>query len=385
MRVGMSRGLRASERGPMTATALYLHLPFCRVHCSYCPFAVSTDIRLQERYFSALERELEIRLAGSPRLESIYFGGGTPSRSDAALLEQVVRRIAALASIGAEAEVTIEANPEDVSESFLETCRRAGVTRLSLGVQSLVNDELYPLGRGHSRDTALAALSLAAKSGLRANADLIAGLPRQTVESFETSLREILDHGVGHLSLYMLDLEEGTALERQVSRGAVLLPPDERTTESYLRAIEVAASYGLAQYEISNFAKPGEESAHNLRYWERKPYVGVGMAAHSFDGERRTANARAILDYMERIEAGGSAQDFEERLTDDEVRREKIFLSLRQAAGIERSELTALSGEFGEEWARRGIEEGWLRESENRVAFTATGFLLSNSYISELF
>lgn len=365
-------------------TALYLHLPFCRVHCSYCPFAVSTDIRLQDRYIAALEREIAMR-ARDARLESVYFGGGTPSRISADAFDRIVSAIREKCDLSALGEVTLEANPEDVTPEAIERWREGGVNRLSIGVQSLHDGELYPLGRGHSRDVALRALTVAAESGIRLNADLIIGLPGQTLDSFDQSLRELLGFGVGHLSLYMLDLEEGTALERQVSRNRVQLPPDEATAAAYLRAIEVTRELGLEQYEISNFARPGEESQHNLRYWRRLPYIGVGMSAHSFDGAKREGNTREIQAYVERLEGDENAVVFEEQLTAEEIRHEELFLHLRQARGIEVGELLRLTSGAGEEWSSRGIEEGWLARNGDRVAFTPSGFLLSNDYISELF
>lgn len=380
----MTRVSTVSAAGPVSGSALYVHLPFCKVHCSYCPFAVTTDLRLQERYVAALEREIAARSSGE-RLASVYFGGGTPSRLDAQLFERLMDAIRGSFEIVPSAEITVEANPEDVDQGLFDSCSAAGVNRLSIGIQSLHDEELYPLGRGHSRQIALTALERASRQPFRTNADLIIGLPRQTAVSFETSLRELLAFGTGHLSLYMLDLEgEGTALERQVKRGAVVLPEDEMTTGAYLQAIEICADHGLAHYEISNFARPGEESSHNLRYWQREPYLGVGMSAHSFDGALRQANARDIHDYLQRIETTGTAKVFEERLTPEEVRQEEIFLALRQKRGIGYAHLLAAASE-GEAWLNEGLRDGWLERRGERVCFTSAGFLLSSDYISRLF
>ncbi len=359
---------------------LYIHLPFCRVHCTYCPFAVSTDIRLQDQYTEALIAEIDARSNGE-RVDSIFFGGGTPSRTSRENLDRVVKQIRARFEIDDSAEFSIEANPEDVSEDAVAFWRSLGVNRLSIGVQSFHDDELLPLGRVHGRAQALEAIRLAAASGVRTSLDLILGLPRQTAESFQHTLETAIDTGAGHVSLYMLDLEEGTALARQVEDERVTLPDEDLVADLYTMAIERFADAGLAQYEISNFARPGEECRHNLRYWRREQYLGFGIGAHSFIGDRRFANTRDIHRYI----AGQREPEFAEVLGEGEVRRETIFLRLRQAEGINYADVVRLCGEEGIAWMDRGLSDGWLRRVGNRVAFTPSGFLLSNDYISQLF
>ncbi|MGA8807628.1 MAG: radical SAM family heme chaperone HemW [Thermoanaerobaculia bacterium] len=359
---------------------LYIHLPFCRVHCTYCPFAVSTDIRLQDQYTEALIAEIDARSNGE-RVDSIFFGGGTPSRTSRENLDRVVKQIRARFEIDDSAEFSIEANPEDVSEDPVAFWRSLGVNRISIGVQSFHDDELLPLGRVHGRAQALDAVRIATASGVRTSLDLILGLPRQTAESFQQTLETAIDTGAGHVSLYMLDLEEGTALARQVEDERVTLPDEDLVADLYTMAIERFADAGLAQYEISNFARPGEECRHNLRYWRREQYLGFGIGAHSFIGDRRFANTRDIHRYI----AGQREPEFAEVLGEGEVRRETIFLRLRQAEGINYADVVRLCGEEGIAWMDRGLSDGWLRRVGNRVAFTPSGFLLSNDYISQLF
>jgi oxygen-independent coproporphyrinogen-3 oxidase len=370
--------------GAPPGSALYLHLPFCRRRCTYCAFAISTHLQREPEYVLALLRELETRGNGE-RLQTVYLGGGTPSLLAPPSLAAIFERIGEAFDLSSVEEVTLEANPEDVTAERLEHFSKLGVTRLSLGIQSLNDEELYPLGRGHARETGLRALALANATPMRVSADLILGLPQQSRESFRESLRRVIDSGVGHLSVYMLDLEEGTTLERQVESSRVILPPDESVAELYLDLIEQAGERGIHQYEISNFAREGEESRHNLRYWRRLSYIGAGLGAHSFDGARRFANSRELDQYIELVETKGSAITFEETLNDEEVARERVFLSLRQKRGIAYSELIELKREEGSQWRERGLSEGWLVESEGRVAFTPAGFLLSNEYLSELF
>lgn len=359
---------------------LYLHLPFCRVHCTYCPFAISTDAGLQDRYTDALLRE--IAAAEPASVDSIYFGGGTPSRTSVDNLRRIAEAVAGRFSITADAEVSLEANPEDVTQEALGAWRDLGVTRVSVGVQSFHDGELAAIGRIHDRDRAIEAVGLAVSSGLRTNLDLILGLPGQTAESFRQTLDLAVSLGAGHLSLYMLDLEERTPLEVQVSRGRVTLPEDEQTAGLYAEAADRLAAAGLLRYEVSNFARPGEECRHNLRYWRRGEYLGFGMAAHSFTGGRRFANTRDIRRY---IESSPEASDFSETLGPDEMRREALFLQLRQAGGMCYEDVVRYCGQEGTSWIERGLREGWLKRVEDRVAFTSAGFLQSNDLISQLF
>lgn len=359
---------------------LYIHLPFCRVHCTYCPFAVSTDIGLQDRYTDALLAEVDARGSGEA-VDSIFFGGGTPSRTARPNLIRIVARLRERFVIDEDAEFSLEANPEDVSDDAVAFWRSLGVNRLSIGVQSFHNAELLPLGRVHGRAQALEAIRIASDSGIRTSLDLILGLPRQTAQSFVETLETAIAAGSGHVSLYMLDLEEGTALARQVEEGRVSLPDDDLVASLYTMAIDRFCDAGFAQYEISNFARPGQECRHNLRYWRREEYLGFGIGAHSFAGDRRFANTRDIHRYI----AGEREPEFAEVLGEGEVKRETIFLGLRQAAGLNYDDVVRLCGEEGIEWMDRGLIDGWLRRVGNRVAFTPSGFLLSNDYISQLF
>lgn len=360
---------------------LYLHLPFCSAHCTYCPFAISTDLSLQGDYTAALEREIDARGDGE-LVDTIYLGGGTPSRTSIENLGRIFEKIRTRFAFASDAEVSMEANPEDVNRESLAAWRELGVNRLSIGVQSFHDDELAAIGRVHDRAAALDALRAAVAAGMRTNLDLILGLPRQTRETFRDTLDTAVDLGAGHLSLYMLDLEERTPLQVQVERGRVALPEEDDVAELYVDAIARLDRAGLEQYEISNFARPGEECRHNLRYWTRGEYHGFGLGAHSFIGERRFANTRDIRRY---IDASPAAGDFSETLGGDEARRETLFLSLRRTSGIHYADLIALCGQEGIAWSERGVSEGWLRRVDGRVAFTPAGFLQSNDYISRLF
>ena len=360
---------------------VYVHLPFCSTHCTYCPFAISTDLGQQEAYVEALLRE--IGAAERAPIDTIYLGGGTPSRTRADLLGRIFAAVRDRFDVAEGAEISMEANPEDVTPEALAAWRGMGVNRLSIGVQSFHDQELHAISRIHNRQRALDAVSAAVASGVRTNLDLMLGLPHQTVESFRETLDTAIDLGAGHLSLYMLDLEEKTPLEVQVARGRVILPEEDTVADLYLDAIERLGARGLRQYEISNFAREGEVCLHNLRYWTRGEYHGFGLGAHSFLGGRRFANTRDIRRY---IALSPNAGDFSESLGPDEVRRERIFLQLRRVEGMCYEELVEICGQEGIAWTERGLQGGWLqRVRDGRVAFTPAGFLGSNDYISQLF
>lgn len=370
---------------PRVPVGVYVHLPFCRVRCTYCAFTVSTDLRLEDAYGEALLAELERRVPERIAADTLFWGGGTPSRSAAAWLRRIDAALRARFDLAAGAEVTLEANPEDVTPEGLATWRDLGVNRLSIGVQSFHDTELIPLGRLHGRRRALEAAALGVASGMRSSLDLIIGLPGQTPASFRESLEIAIGTGAGHLSLYMLDLEPGSALAGRLERGLVALPPDESAAETYLAAVERLAAAGFGQYEVSNFARAGEESRHNLRYWQRAPYLGFGAGAHSFEGAMRRGNVADVRRYIERVSRGEDPIEVADRLGSEEERRELLFLALRQTRGIEYPRLIEWSEGRGATWCERGVSEGWISNRNGRVAFTPRGFLVSSELLAELF
>ncbi len=380
----MPSNFHSLKPGPAHQAA-YIHLPFCRLRCSYCAFAISTDQSLETSYVTALVKEIRASREQARCLESLFFGGGTPSRLSLESFGRIFDALRAEFSFAVDCEISIEANPEDVTGESLRGWTDLGINRLSLGVQSLHNDELLPLGRVHGRDKALAALALASSSPQTLSADLILGLPRQTAATFQQSLEEVVDSGVDHISVYLLDIEQGTPLQTRLSSGAITIPEDGLVADCYKAMVELLAGRGLQQYEVSNFARVGRECRHNSRYWSREPYFGFGMGAHSFDGETRLANAGEIERYIQLMQSGDSAVVTRERLSEEDVRHEKLFLQLRQRTGIEYSQLVALCGSEAERWVVEGRRAGWLRKDEDRVAFTADGFLVSNELISQLF
>jgi oxygen-independent coproporphyrinogen-3 oxidase len=361
-------------------TSLYIHLPFCTQHCTYCPFPISTNLSLQDAYIAALVSEIQQKGTGE-ELETIYLGGGTPSRTSVQNLAAVLDAVHAHFDVADDVELSMESNPEDIDDPALVRWRDLGVNRLSIGVQSFDDAQLAPLARVHGRERALAAVRTAVRSGVRTSLDLILGLPQQTAAAFRETLDIAIDLGAGHVSLYLLDLDEKTPLQTQVERGRAVLPDEDDVAALYGEAITQLAAAGLHQYEVSNFARAGEECRHNLGYWRRGQYHGFGLGAHSFINERRFANTRDIHRYI----AGDFGPDFAEQLGAEEAGREQLLLGLRQTAGIESDLIERLRGKEGWQWIERGVHDGWLRREGSRVSFTAAGFLLSNDYISQLF
>lgn len=292
---------------------VYVHTPFCLQKCLYCDFPSYAGFteEVRQRYVDALCREIEVRSL-QPELPvakgaTVYFGGGTPT---VLTVEQIGKIVSTLKHCGwwkEPAEATVEANPGTVDAEKLKAMREIGFDRISLGVQSLQDNELRALGRIHTVEQALSAVEEAKKAGFRRiNADLMSGIPCQTVESFRDTLYKILQMNLSHISAYSLILEEGTPLECLVASGKVQLPAEEASFNMYEMTTEVLAKAGLQRYEISNYAVPGEESLHNIVYWHYEPYAAFGVGACTFNGKERRTNTVDVKQYVQGWEMSGS-------------------------------------------------------------------------------
>src|SRR5262245_9606548 len=308
-------------RMPDAPIGLYVHVPFCSKRCPYCAFVlIESDGSLHARFVAAIEKQLkEFKVEAS----TLYFGGGTPSMLAP---EQIARLV--LPARGAPAA----ANPDGLGLDRLRGFRDAGINRLSLGIQSTRPAHLEFLGRTHDPRQAREAFHGARVAGFKnVSIDLIFGLPGQTVGDWRRELGEWAD--ADHISVYGLTVEPGTSLERDVRRGTVL-PGDEAQRDLYVAAMELLPQLGFRQYELSNFAKPGFESRHNLGYWEGRPYLGFGPGAHSYVAPKRWANISNVAQFLERAERGESLVGMDETLTADQEMLEAVFLGLRREEGI---------------------------------------------------
>lgn len=348
---------------PMTAAfGWYVHVPFCAHRCDYCAFATWTDrAHLIDAYLAACGREAERAVtAGVPPATSVFFGGGTPSLVPAAGL------IAVLAAIprAADAEVTVECNPDTVTTELLEAYAGGGVTRLSFGVQSMVPRVLAALGRTHDPDNVERAVSIARSVGFKTwNVDVIYGAAGETIAEWERTINEVLALDPPHVSAYALTVEPGTPLADEPNRW----PDDDDQADKYLLAADRLEASGLEWYEISNWAKPGHRCRHNLLYWREGEYLGIGCAAHSHRHGRRWWNVRTPERYIAAIESGRSAEAAGERLDGAARRLERLQLAVRTADGVPASSLPV--DELG----------GLVRVgADGRAVLTVRGRLLAN-------
>ena len=372
----------------MSEAGLYVHLPYCASRCAYCAFVVTTEPASRDRYLGAVETEaalLEPEAAGA-RFDSVYFGGGTPSLLPPAAIARLLATLRGRFAVGADAEVTLEANPEDVSAAALEGWIEAGVNRVSVGVQSLSDAELSAVGRRHDATRARSALAQLARSGLSLSGDLILGLPGQTRESFLASLSGLADAGVEHVSVYLLETEKTKTIEEDRRLHPERYLSDDAQAGLWLEMGEALAGRGFTHYEISNWARPGREARHNVKYWLRAPTLGLGVSSHELWGGRRRANVSNLEQYLAALAAGRRPVALDEPVGAAEAAREEIFLGLRLSRGVALAQVAAFV--VGSQDVRLWNDyEGWLSEgilerAGDRLRFTERGYLVSNEVLS---
>jgi oxygen-independent coproporphyrinogen-3 oxidase len=376
----------------MYRSGIYIHIPFCRARCSYCDFATGAyESALAERYVRALAREIDafVHADDKEEVDTIYFGGGTPS-----LLthEQVARALEAVRKrfrVREDAEVTMEMNPGTVTRETARAFRAEGVNRASFGAQTFDDHELRRLGRTHTADDTRCTFETLREAGFdNVSFDLIAGLPRQTLDAWARNLSEALALRPEHLSLYLLEVHEGTPLAAQIREGRYPTPDADLAAEMYRLMVERTREAGYEQYEISNFCMTGRESRHNMKYWTGAPYYGFGCSAHSFDGRAsRWSNERDARRYVELIERNETAVVERTELDARERSAEAIFLGLRLLSrGVNLAEHRALfrrdvRAEYAEDLARFD-DAGLIKFEGDVLRLTPEGALLSNEVFS---
>lgn len=370
---------------------VYVHIPFCRSKCQYCDFyslGGSRDKRVVDRYLQALADHIKETAARAPEyiVDTVYFGGGTPSFFGAENLCRILNEIGKHFRIARDAEITLEANPDSVTEQSLRKLRRFGFNRISIGVQSDDNDMLKKLGRPHNYEQAKFAVRKAREVGFGSiSVDLMFGLPSQTLTQWERTLTHVLELNPEHISCYGLKVEEGTPLWEY--RDCANLPDDDLQADMYLRAVEILREHGYEQYEISNFSKPGFLSRHNLKYWIGEEYVGFGpSAASDFAGKRFTA-AADLNQYIDGVLNAGQILSECEPVLPRERAGEYVMLRLRTALGIEKEEYEKnylMPFAPLEKQLVKYEEQGLAKTEKGRWVLTARGFLLSNQIIGAL-
>ena len=366
----------------MTQAGLYIHIPFCRSRCSYCDFATGLyQAEIAERYVRAVVAEINASSVTGARVDTIYFGGGTPSLLDPSQLERILSASHERFDVAEAAEITLEINPGSITTQKLRDFRTLGINRASFGAQTFDDRELAKLGRSHTADDARKTFSDLRTAGFEnVSFDLIAGLPGQTLDGWERNVTEALSLQPEHLSFYLLEVHSGTPLAQHIERGIQPVPDEDLAAVMYEIMLEHAVAAGYEHYEISNLCRPGFHSSHNTKYWTGDPYFGFGCSAHSYDGEaRRWSNHRDVMKYVESVESGSSPVSERHDLTDKDLRAEALFLGLRLMRGVSKNLFAEHSMEL-----EQFCEAGLIEQNEETVRLTRQGALLSNEVFAAL-
>ena len=369
---------------------VYLHIPFCKSFCSYCDFYSITDNTVSEELVQAIITEMSLRLRylEGEEVGTIYFGGGTPSLLPVMWVDRIIKAIRASFKVSADPEITLEVNPDDVFEGYFSSLKKAGVNRISLGVQSWDDKRLGYLGRRHSAEQSTQALDLCFREGIsNVSADLIYGIPGMTTADLKVDLEKTFAFPVTHLSAYHLTIEEGTRFGKMKKEGKLKETDEEISSEQFTTLGKMCREHGFIHYEISNFAREGFISRHNSSYWRQVSYLGLGPSAHSFDRRSRQWNISDVKKYIKSINNGEVPFEREEldRLT---IFNEYVMTSLRTMWGIDLDHvekfydkelhdyLVNLSGKY--------ITYGLMRREKNTLALTDQGKMISDNIIAEL-
>ena len=359
-------------------SGIYIHIPFCASRCIYCGFYSTTGLELRQKYVDVVCKEMTMREVSSP-IETIYFGGGTPSQLTPEQLRQLFLYINKVYAPHV-TEVTIEMNPDDVTPEYAETLSQLGVNRVSMGAQTFNDERLRFLRRRHSSSQVYDAVRILREAGIcNISIDLMYGFPEETLDDFRRDIDAALALDVEHISAYCLMIEEGTALHRMGVEAA-----DEETERAmYEMLIDCLTAAGYEHYEISHFARPGYRSRHNSSYWNDTPYIGLGAAAHSYDGHCRSWNVADIRAYIDAIERGELPTECEE-LDADTKYNDRIATALRTRDGLNLGELDERHRQYCLTEAQRFIADGLLEIVDNNLRLTRRGLFVSNMVMSEL-
>lgn len=323
----------------MENIGIYIHIPFCKQKCSYCDFISFANKEIYEQqYIETVKKEIEYKAKTKYQISTIYIGGGTPSFINEKHIADILKVIRDKFDVNKDAEITIEVNPGTVDKQKLETYKKAGINRLSIGLQSTNNRILKQIGRIHTYEQFLETYKLAKEAGFtNINVDLMLALPNQTLEDIQESVENVIKLKPTHISVYSLILEDGTALKKKVDDNVLTLPDDELERKMYWSVKNILERSGYIHYEISNFAKAGYESRHNKDCWEQKEYIGIGLAAHSYLNRTRFSNICNLQDYINNIKNGEFEKNItiHERQTIEDAKKEYMLLGLRKIEGVD--------------------------------------------------
>jgi oxygen-independent coproporphyrinogen-3 oxidase len=370
---------------------LYIHIPFCKQACHYCDFHFSTSDKYRTEMVDSIAKEIAMRKTELPgnELETIYFGGGTPSILSEAELGKLFDVITNNFNVKSDAEITLEANPDDLTTAKIRSLRHSPVNRLSIGVQSFDDRDLKMMNRAHNSSEAERSIKSAQDAGIiNITADLIYGLPGQSTRAWQTNIEKMIQLDVPHLSSYCLTVEPKTALAKFVSSGKIIPTNDTTASEHFDKLLELSALSGYEHYEISNFAKEGYIAVHNSSYWKGKSYLGVGPSAHSYDGTVRRWNVANNMNYMKALDENRSTYE-SETLTKNDRYNERVMLGLRAKWGVD---LNTLNSEFGNDYAgyfkenmRLWVASGDVIVTDQLYTLSKAGKLLADRIASSAF
>ena len=364
---------------------LYIHIPFCKSRCIYCGFFSTTMLDLRQQYVDALCQEMKMRCQRAENISTIYLGGGTPSQLTTDQLRQILHRAYIYNKVEKDAEVTIEVNPDDVTERFANDLTQLPVNRISMGVQTFDDKRLRFLHRRHTAEQVTTAVDRLRAAGIKnISIDLMYGFPGETIADCEADIAKALSLQVEHISTYCLMIEEDTQLQQMLQQGNITETEEELERQMYETIINRLEDGGYEQYELSNFARPGFQSRHNSSYWDGTPYIGIGAAAHSYDIESRSWNIADIKQYIQGM-ANSQRIYEEERLDSDTRYNDAITVALRTSRGLDLQALSPKHRTYCLENAQRYLDDGLLeRTQDNRLRLTRRGLFVSDMIMSNL-
>ncbi len=365
-------------------SGIYIHIPFCRQACHYCNFHFSTSLRKKQPLLQALHKEIEISAASAHTIETIYIGGGTPSILDASETDALLRKVFSLFKVDAHAEVTLEANPDDISAEKLQAWKASGINRLSIGIQSFFEEDLRWMNRAHNAQQAAENLQLAQKYFNNITIDLIYGVPGLTDERWQQNVQKAIGFNVPHLSCYALTVEPRTPLDKLIRTHKKEDTDQDQQARQFLLLMDWLHDAGYQHYEISNFAKPGYRSRHNTSYWQGKNYFGFGPGAHSYNGSKRQWNVANNQQYIDSL-SNGIIPIEKEMLTTVQKQNEYIMISLRTIEGIDLKKLSPMAVEQVLKTAQKFLSQKLLVQSNDRLQLTRQGKLFADGIASSLF
>ncbi|WP_127022268.1 radical SAM family heme chaperone HemW [Flagellimonas beolgyonensis] len=370
-------------------SGVYIHVPFCKQACHYCDFHFSTQTGKKEAMVDALVKEIKMRKDEvQDTLETIYFGGGTPSVLTTEEIERLIQTVYDHYKVIDYPEITLEANPDDLSSHQIIQLSKSRINRLSIGIQSFFDEDLKLMNRAHNASEAEQSIQEATEYFDNITIDLIYGIPGMDNARWEANIQKALELGLPHISSYALTVEPKTALKKFIEKGVVPNVDDEQAQEQFYMLVDILEAHGFVNYEISNFGKPGYFSQNNTSYWLGKKYIGIGPSAHSFDGEHRSWNVRNNPTYIKKIKEGVLPSDVETLTTIDRY-NESVMTGLRTIWGVP---LKTIEDDFGPNYlkyleiqAAKFVEQGFLQWDEDVLKTTKKGKFLADGIASDLF